>query len=287
MQGTAGGEAVPQKKPKRAPSADPGPSVHKAVGDGVQETAGGEAVPKKKSKRAPPADSGPSITSSTKQKPARSSALSWYKKSYHGGGAGDFHFAILRAAAELTASKKVFYPGSYCHVTASLVFPDVLYVDCDAKVAPALRDAAVSAYIVENKLYDDTPVLRFKLGSYEKLAKGVENVDLLISMSAGLVSTVCSGSVKPGGGFLLVSDAHSDARTAFLDPKWELFGAWDTRAARFDTRKVTLDRCFVCAKTREKLSRAQVAESVRVGAVRARSFRLLHEPMFFLFRRKK
>lgn len=210
-------------------------------------------------------------------------ALTAYKRAYKGGGASDFHYPIFQAAAELTGCKSVFYAGSHRHVTMSLVFPDVLYIDIDERVGDVFVSASAAEYVRENKTYREEHALAFRCADYTQLQPD-RKYDLLASLSAGQAAPHCSKHIREGG-FILASDAHSDARTALLMDCWKLFAVWDDETEKFTTEQETLDRCFRVRGTGNLISAEQVRESVQVGTVSKRKFKLLAEPMFFLFRK--
>eukprot|EP00977_Amphora_coffeiformis_P006565 scaffold1404_cov166-Amphora_coffeaeformis.AAC.32 len=217
-----------------------------------------------------------------------SKELNLYKKSYKGGGPKDIHLGVFREAQKIVQAKKVLYPGCHRHLTAALVFPDVTFVDYDEKVAGIFTDKGASDYVNEMKLYDEDSRYRFHCYDVETEAPEARDFDLLISLSSGLMAEVCAPCVASGG-FLLVNDAHSDARTAFVNDSWELYAYWDDDANQFVSE--TVNQCFQVLQPRSKetipISKEQAEESVKVGTVKKRSFKLAFEPMLFLFKRKQ
>lgn len=237
-----------------------------------------------------------------KKTSSKQQQLSLYKKSYKGGGSQDSLLDVFKAARQLTNANKVLYPGCHRHLTAALVFPEVIFVDCDAKVGPlyAPKEEAVVQYVEEHKLYTEESRYEFhccNVTHTSKVASVLKDLkcDLLISLNAGAISEPCTRFV-PKDGFLLVNDGHSDARAAFISGNWNLFGYWDEEASEFQTEQSKLDRCFQVkmtdktqgggATTTQPITKAQVEESMQVGTVKKRSFKLLFEPMFFLFQKR-
>jgi hypothetical protein len=106
--------------------------------------------------------------------------------------------------------------------------------------------------------------------------------DLIMSLSAGSVTPACSSVVRCGG-HLLASDAHSDARQAFLSGQWRLCAVWNAKSEQFESDDATLAKCFRIKGSDATISRAQVDESLLIGAISKRSFRLSFEPMLYLF----
>lgn len=174
-----------------------------------------------------------------------------YLKSYRGGGPLDWHFPILMETKKLMnlndvnkgeADKQiqVLYPGCHRHLTPALVFSNIHFLDYDDKMSQFFNSEKVKEYVQREKTYSDEPNYVFSFGNYEKLSEEFSEdspFHLLISLSAGLVSKYCSDYINPKSGFLLASDAHSDARYAFLSDKWRLIAVWDEEKLTFNTSK--------------------------------------------------
>jgi len=280
------------------------------------------------------------------------------------------HWAIMKATAELlrpiypstgdddvhtTNSVRVLYPGSYCHLTASMLFHHVHYVDFDSKVVEMMRSPAVAttwmeehgmkggSFTVTKASYEDffNAKKKTKQRQQPKYRSGCQPpYHLIISMSAGLVTDAIGsttwwmedddGGVEPSPPWLLVSDAHADARRAFVHHAdiWELKAVW--KEGEWNQDSATLDACFrvIPKKTRGAKRKAsnktdtksssssrkktpgtttrdddqsldaaeevhplmtkdQVEESVRVGSVSKRSFRMVLDATFYLFQRRE
>lgn len=219
--------------------------------------------------------------------------LNLYKKSYKGGGRKDIHFAIFEGVKTWITKEtndtvyRVLYPGCHRHLTASLIFPHVDYVDYDKKVAALYHDAAAAQYVETNKIYDQEAIYTFRCRNVDKPISALlpGNFDLIISLSAGIMAEPCTPYVKQHG-YLLVNDAHSDAKMAFTSDIWELKAYWQDGAFE-DT---LLAECFQ-AKDKKSgqvgpLSRKQAEEGVSIGSVNKRSYKLLFDPMFYLFQKK-
>lgn len=224
------------------------------------------------------------------QKPS-SKHLNLYKKSYKGGGSKDIHLSIFADTLRLISPPtRVLYPGCHRHLTAALVYPDVTFIDYDEKVAPLYSpdDSVVRDYVGTNKLYEQESQYRFYCYNVNDKIPKIENegYDLLISLSAGVIVEPCSPYVSKGG-YLLVNDSHSDARTTFVNDEWTLVAYWNDETSQFTTDD--LDKCFqVVDKSNNMtlpISKEQVQESIDVGTVSKRSFKLLMEPLFFLFQK--
>lgn len=209
--------------------------------------------------------------------------LSAYFRSYSKNGNKDPHFSIFSSLKAIVKPKTVLYPGCYRHITPSLFFPDVHYVDSDRRVAGIYNDTKAYAFIESNKIYSGKQRIKFTCKDYTTEIQEVGGVDLLISLSAGLVSKFCGKYVKPGG-YLFVNDSHSDARTASLDSRFELVGVYDENLEEFVQDKQELLKHFTTVSG-EPISQDQVEESIKKSKAR-RHFKLQAESMFYLYRRK-
>jgi hypothetical protein len=57
------------------------------------------------------------------------------------GGSHDRHIKTFRFILKKFSIQRVLYPGSWIHVTPSLIFPDVVYVDSFSKMEKAFTDS--------------------------------------------------------------------------------------------------------------------------------------------------
>ena len=121
-------------------------------------------------------------------------ALETYLSSYrdkHDGG-HDLLWAF-RLVAENSGCCRALYPGSYLHVTPSLVFPEVFYVDSTKGIGSALADPALLEYVNTHKDYSEDAVIRCCEEDYRTLRLAQDGepedaFDLLISLNAGFIS---------------------------------------------------------------------------------------------------
>lgn len=215
----------------------------------------------------------------------KSSALTAYKKSYQKRGARDHHEQVFAGLANLVGTpEKVLYPGCHRHITASIVFPNVDYVDCDSKVSDVYHDPVVREWILsETEASSETAhEWTFTSASFtRKLPKlSYESYDLMISLSAGIASTTCTRYIKPGG-FFLVNDSHADASTLFANDKdFQLYAAWDDG----QWKNCGLEDYFVTTKG-SPISKDQASEAAKIGSKSQRSFRLRKESNFCVFQK--
>ena len=93
-----------------------------------------------------------------------STALLAYLKSYRNG--DEMHLSLFRAVQKLVQPEKVFYPGCHRHVTASLTFKDVIYVEIDSRVRSCFEDGVVLEWLENNKEYENECKLKFICGDF-------------------------------------------------------------------------------------------------------------------------
>lgn len=129
---------------------------------------------------------------------------------------------VLRQVKDEFQVQRVLYPGSYLHITPSLFFPSVCYVDSLVGIADALADPDLRRYVADHRDYPEAPEIWCHQQDYRTFTSEPEaSFDLLISLNAGLVSQA-SKRFLASGGLLLVNDEHFDARRAFVDPDYLL-----------------------------------------------------------------
>lgn len=152
----------------------------------------------------------------------------FYEKYYAGEKARRGFFDALAAWCQ---PERVLYPGSFIHVTASFVFPSVVYVDNDsnAKRFFARMDDIVT-FVNRHKVYRKMPEIAFYGVSYESDIPE-QAFNLLISFYAGFISKHCKHCLKIGG-ILAANNSHGDASLASIDPDYEFIGVIQGRGDR-------------------------------------------------------
>ena len=241
----------------------------------------GSSLESKISRKGPKLKSGskPMKSVQTQASSKRGSAsLKWFLKVYKG--LEDWHIPIFRETKTQTGASRILYPGSDKHITASLVFPSVVYVDFNKKVEAIYTDDAVRDWVKQHKEYPGEADYKFMCENFETKFEKLSSFDLLISACAGIISTKCAQYLKQGGHFL-VSDAHFDARTAFLMKEFQLVGVFDRGTGKLNIDKKELDNHFHTMQGKV-ITQAQVKESIEKHRNK-RSFKLKKEAMFYLF----
>jgi hypothetical protein len=105
------------------------------------------------------------------------------------------------------------YPGCFVHVTPSFVIPEMHYVDSDRNANRFFADGMAQALVEQNRVYDESPFLRFHFQDYRKglpIADGT--INLVISQYAGFVSETCKRYLARGG-YLIANNSRGDRRS--------------------------------------------------------------------------
>ena len=163
------------------------------------------------------------------------------------GGPHDLLWAF-RLVEENFGCRRVLYPGSYLHVTPSLVFPEVCYVDSVKGIAAALASPDLLEYVSAHRDYPEDARIRCYEEDYTSFTDEPHaSFDLLISLNAGYISQTCRSFLKPGG-LLLANNGHYDAARAHVDPGYRLIGALDGGSLLRDSSHPDLSSHFRTAK---------------------------------------
>lgn len=146
----------------------------------------------------------------------------WAKQNQHHGD----RLRLFSAVAVAIQASRALYPGSFVDVAASFVFPQVTYVDSDARAAKFFDDTeGVDEIISAESVSPGRREVDFIDGDYRRnLGLDDESFDLLISLYAGFVSEHCTRYLRIGG-HLLVNPSHGDAAMASIDPRYRLAAA--------------------------------------------------------------
>ncbi len=209
-----------------------------------------------------------------------SSALQQYLTSYQG--VNDWHLFAFRLIAQQFAPRQVLYPGSWNHVTPSLVFPYVVYIELSARIERQFQDSALRQYIHDYAEYTETPELRFHRRDYRHhLGALVNRFDLILSLSAGLISRDCQPYLTSQG-YLLANNAHHDASLAYVDPTYILIGVFPT-ATQYINNPIMIHHYFHTT-TNTLLTRDMVLDNIQRPPSKAR-YKLKYNAPLYLFQK--
>ena len=154
----------------------------------------------------------------------------------------------FRLVGESFGCRRVLYSGSYLHVTPSLVFPEVCYVDSVKGIGAALTSPELLEYVGIHRDYPEEARIRCYEEDYTSFTDEPHaSFDLLISLNAGFISQTCRSFLKPGG-LLLANNGHYDAARAHVDPGYRLIGALDGGSLLLDSFHPDLSSHFRTAK---------------------------------------
>lgn len=118
-------------------------------------------------------------------------------------------FGLIR---DVYHCNQVLYPGSFVHITPSLYFPHVVYVDRHPEAQRFFADVeSVARFVERNKHYRQSAYLRFIDQDFTTpLPLLDETFDLLISIFADGVIAACKRYIRPGG--LALSNRRLEAK---------------------------------------------------------------------------
>lgn len=208
--------------------------------------------------------------------------LEIYKKEY--GGLSDSYLVIFELINKKFHPQNVLYPGSYCHITPSLLYPRIVYIDNLKKIKNFFKDKEVLTFVKENKKYKKNSIIDFYFTDYRSsIDEPIESFDLMISLNAGLISTACKKYLKRGG-ILLANDEHYDARTAFVDKDFQFIAVYDKTKRNFDFSLENLKKYFTTVKGIEITS--EMIKKSRTKSPSKDPFKPKVKSTFYLFMKK-
>jgi hypothetical protein len=175
----------------------------------------------------------------------------YVNKSWHSESKTFDRYDIFLEVSKNYNIKKALYPGSYIHITPSLVIPEVVYVDSDKKAISFFENKEeIVKYVEKNKIYEEKSKISFESKDYNSnLSISKNYYDLLISQFAGFVSQACKKYLKSGG-ILLANDSHGDATLAKVDNDFEFIGVLNFREDKYYISTENLDEYFTFKRKR-------------------------------------
>ena len=149
----------------------------------------------------------------------------------------DLHFeraGLFEVILKTFKCRDVLYPGCSVHITPSLFFPHVVYVDQSewSRRFFAYQES-ILRYIKRHKKYKRSAYVRFIGQDYlQPLPLMDSEFDLLLALFAGGISQSCKQYLKPGG--LLVTNNHqNDATEASRDEELRLISKISFRSGQY------------------------------------------------------
>ena len=207
-----------------------------------------------------------------------SKALEEYFSNYKG--ISDPHLRILRLIKKKCGVERVLYPGCWIHLTPSLVFPYVVYVDFFSKMESMFSDPELLEYIGTNsEVYGESIIKVHQTDYKDGIDEEKGSFDLLISLSSGFVSQYC-GSYLRKKGLLFVNNEHYDAAKAFVDEKFLPIGIF-TSNGKLIQQSQAIQEYFITKKN-ELITSEMVMENSKRSPSKAK-YKLKKTAPFYLF----
>lgn len=158
---------------------------------------------------------------------------------------GDERLGLFRLLVETFGIESGLYPGSFVHITPSLVIPHMVYVDTDKRCEPFFSSEKTRAFVDRNREYEKPASYTFHQADFsEGFEEKKDSFDILISLYAGFISKYCVKYLKKGG-ILLANNSHGDAPRAYLNRGFEFIGAIKRNGNRFGYSEDALDSYFI------------------------------------------
>ncbi len=190
---------------------------------------------------------------------------------------------VFRAVRRLIDAPRAVYPGSYVHLTPSLVFPRVCYVDSVKGFGAAMQSCDLIAWLEAHMEYAEPAGVSAIETDYDRIPPALfAEFGLMISLNAGAISQECKRLLIPGA-HLLANDGHYDAARAQVDGDYTLVAVLGGDGA-IQTREEDLREYFV-AKQGQPLTREMLADNERRAPSRGRH-KMARTADAFLFRFK-
>ena len=190
---------------------------------------------------------------------------------------------VFRAVRRLIGAPRVVYPGSYVHLTPSLMFPRVCYVDSVKGFGAAMQSYDLIAWLEAHKEYTEPTEVSAIDTAYDRIPPALfEEFGLMISLNAGAISQECKRLLTPGA-HLLANDGHYDAARAQVDGDYTPVAVLGADGA-VETSEEDLREYFV-TKQGQPLTREMLADNEQRAPSRARH-RMARTADAFLFRFK-
>jgi hypothetical protein len=176
----------------------------------------------------------------------------------------DFERAgLFKAIREHYRCKDVLYPGCSVHVTPSLYFPHVVYVDKSEAAAQFFgNETSILEFVKRARHYKQSAYVRFIHQDYSQplpLRKG--SFDLLLALFAAGIAKSCTQYLKPGG-LLFTNNHQGDAVDAVNNRSLRLVGTVRFQNGIYKLSKA-MNEITLPAQRRNNNFLKQVNESVQ------------------------
>jgi hypothetical protein len=209
-----------------------------------------------------------------------SKALEKYLSNYRG--IDDAHLGPLKLIKKMHKVERALYPGSWIHLTPSLLFPYVVYVDSFAKMKSMFSDSELLEYIETHSETANKPIIKYHQADYrDGIKEDKESFDLLISLSSGFVSQYCSLFLRKKG-LLFVNNEHYDASMAYVNESFLLIGVF-THTGKLIEETKRIQEYFLTKKN-QAITIEMVKEDSKKPPSKAK-YKLKKKAPFYLFQK--
>lgn len=164
-------------------------------------------------------------------------------------------FRVLKEKFEI---RKVLYPGSHVHITPSLTFSNVTYIDSFRNTNLFFKSEELMKYLNTAKEYSEELTIKFLQQDYYTPLLGVrKDIDMVISQYAGFVGQAVKPHLKKGG-ILVCNNSHGDASMANVDSDYKLIAIYSRKSdTKFSISEKSLEEYLIPKKgihpTREEI----------------------------------
>lgn len=144
--------------------------------------------------------------------------------------------------------REVLYPGCSIHITPSLYFPHVVYVDqCQDAAQFFAEEKVLSEFVNRKKSYKQSVHVRFIHQDYSAPLPFMDgSFDLLLALFAGGISAACTRYLKVGG-ILITNNHQEDAVDAARDDRLEYKAIICFHKGKYRLEEPTLDKLKLTA----------------------------------------
>jgi len=113
---------------------------------------------------------------------------------------GEERLGLFRLLVSNFKIQSGLYPGSFVHITPSLLIPRMVYVDMDKRCESFFNSDKTRAFVENNKEYENPATYTFHKADFSQgLQEKKDSFDVLISLYAGFISKFCGEYLKKGG----------------------------------------------------------------------------------------
>lgn len=186
---------------------------------------------------------------------------------------------LFREIKRIFNPERILYPGCYVHITPSLIFPDVTYVDSFRDTYKFYENLEVKEFIEKNRDYKEEARFKFYYQDYFKdLPESLESFDVVISLYGGFAGQAVKKYLKKWG-ILVCNDSHGDASIASIDADYELISVYNKKSDdKYSISNKNLDE-YLIPKKNVKITREFLEQTMK-GAAYTKT------PSGYIFRKK-